>query len=140
MQKSVDIKGQCLCGTVKYSVKGEISSFHLCYCSRCRLATGSAHASNMFSQPHYLTWISGENNIQRYELESAKSFAKQFCRTCGSAVPYINRSKTFLVIPAGTVVDGLNVIPDDRIFCASKASWIEAIPDTVEFSDYPDKF
>ncbi|WOX04939.1 GFA family protein [Microbulbifer pacificus] len=133
-------KGQCLCGSVKFEIDGEISSFHICYCSRCRHSTGSAHASNMFTKPESVSWLSGEEFIQRFELESAKSWAKQFCKVCGSGVPYLNRSGTFLVVPAGSLDDNINIKPDDRIFCEDRSAWVEGIQNSPEFPALPDKF
>ncbi len=132
--------GQCLCGAITYEVNGEISSFHICYCSRCRHSTGSAHASNIFTKPENITWKSGEEFIQRFELASAKSWAKQFCKVCGSGVPYINRSGTFLVVPAGSLNEDLHLNPDDRIFCEERCAWVAHIQGSPEFAAHPDKF
>lgn len=132
--------GQCLCGAITYEVNGEISSFHICYCSRCRHSTGSAHASNIFTKPENITWKSGEEFIQRFELASAKSWAKQFCKVCGSGVPYINRSGTFLVVPAGSLNEDLQINPDDRIFCEERCAWVTHIQSSPEFAAHPDKF
>ena len=132
--------GRCLCSAVTFVINGEVSSFHLCYCSRCRRSTASAHASNIFTQPNNIEWLSGKNHIQRYELATAKSWAKQFCKICGSGLPYINRSGTFLVVPAGSLDDDHDLVPDDRIFCQSRAAWIDGIETLTEFPQLPDKF
>jgi hypothetical protein len=41
---------------VKYEVAGEAKRFYDCHCSRCRKATGTGHASNLFLQPAALRW------------------------------------------------------------------------------------
>ncbi|WMN61813.1 GFA family protein (plasmid) [Pseudoalteromonas xiamenensis] len=133
-------RGQCLCGQIKYELNGEVSSFHLCYCSRCRHSTGSAHAANVFTKPEAIKWICGEEQIKRFELAQAKSFAKQFCQNCAGAVPYLNKAGTFLVVPAGSLVDEIEFGPDDRIFTDSKAKWTECIFELPTFERYPDKF
>lgn len=129
--------GQCLCGAVKYEVTGAVAAFHICYCSRCRHSTGSAHAANIFTAPDNITWLSGKDQIQRFELETAKNFIKQFCKVCGSAVPYIDRAGTTLLIPAGGLNGNLELTPDDRIFCADRSAWVDNIPDSPEFSVLP---
>lgn len=136
----VEVYGKCLCGQVKFVINGTVSSFHICYCSRCRHSTGSAHASNIFTQPENITWLSGKELIQRFELESAKSWAKQFCTVCGSGLPYVNRAGTNLVIPAGSLDSEINFEPDDKIFCGSRSTWVESIPNKKEFEQYPDQF
>lgn len=139
-QEIKSASGQCLCGAVKFEINGTISSFHICYCSRCRHSTGSAHASNIFTEPENISWISGRDLIQRFELESAKSWAKQFCRVCGSGLPYINRAGTYLVVPAGSLNENIPITPDDRIFCEDRCTWVENIQDSPEFPALPKQF
>ena len=45
------LSGSCLCGAVRYEATGEPKRFVHCHCSRCRKATGTGHASNLFLQP-----------------------------------------------------------------------------------------
>lgn len=141
MDKTLDkIAGQCLCGAIQFEISGRASSFHLCYCSRCRHGTGSAHAANIFLAPDAIRWLSGAEQIQRFELPSARSWAKQFCKVCGSAVPYVNRAGNFLVVPAGSLNDALPLRPDDRIFCADRSDWVDSIPTLPEFAGLPTGF
>ena len=51
--------GSCLCGTVRFEIKGDFDSFYLCHCQYCQKDTGSAHAANLFSQSAKLVWRSG---------------------------------------------------------------------------------
>ena len=139
MSKNLNnVHGACLCGAVKFTLSGVAESFHLCHCSRCRKATGTAHASNIFTQPENIKWGSGENNLKRFEVPDAKSFSKQFCINCGSSVPYINRAQTKLVIPAGCLNTPLSIIPDDNIFWGSRAEWYEDGRDSKKFEEYPE--
>jgi hypothetical protein len=138
--QQIKLSGQCLCGEVCFEISGEISSFHLCYCSRCRHITGSAHAANMFTAPQNIVWLKGEPSIKRFELAGAKSFANQFCCECGSRLPFVNRAGTFLVIPAGSINDEIPLDPNDRIFTSSQAKWTTCIAELPTFETYPDKF
>src|ERR1044071_5722749 len=81
------LDGSCLCGAVRYRVRGPFMRFVHCHCSRCRKATGSAHATNLIAEAANLEWIAGRDHTQRFDLPSAKSFATTVCRTCGSPVP-----------------------------------------------------
>ncbi|NQU63576.1 MAG: GFA family protein [SAR324 cluster bacterium] len=78
--------------------------------------------------------------IQRFELPSAERWAKQFCKICGSGLPYISRAGTHLVIPAGSLDGEIGVQPDDSIFWNSRAEWVETKSDKPKFPEYPDKF
>ena len=85
------LDGSCLCGAVRYRVRGPFMRFVHCHCSRCRKATGSGHATNLIAEPANLEWIAGRDQTQRFDLPSAKSFATAVCRTCGSPVPRLSR-------------------------------------------------
>ena len=68
----ITLKGSCLCGAVAYEATGEATRFLHCHCSRCRKATGTGHASNLFLQPSALRWLSGEDQVRTYKVPTAK--------------------------------------------------------------------
>ena len=117
------IEGGCLCGAVRYLASGPWLRFVHCHCSRCRKATGTGHATNLFTAPVNLQWLSGEANVQRYELASAQSFAVCFCRACGSPLPHLTRNGSAWVIPAGSLDLDPSMVPSARIFWSSRALW-----------------
>ena len=65
------LMGSCLCGAVKYEVAGEAKRFYHCHCSRCRKATGTGHASNLFLQPATLTWLVGQEHVRAFKVPEA---------------------------------------------------------------------
>ncbi|MEM7134594.1 MAG: GFA family protein [Chloroflexota bacterium] len=132
-----NVSGACLCGEITFNVNGQVSAFHMCHCTRCRRSTGTAHASNIFTAPDNITWLSGEANIRRFELPEAERFAKQFCLKCGSLLPYINRAGTALVIPAGSLIGDPGVVPQDNIFWDERAAWYDAGTASVKYAEYP---
>jgi hypothetical protein len=52
--------GSCLCGAVSFAVTLPFVRFVHCHCSRCRKATGTAHATNAVVKPGGLQWLEGE--------------------------------------------------------------------------------
>ena len=131
---NLEVNGSCLCNEVKFKITGPFSLFALCHCSRCRKSTGSAHASNIYTDADRITWLSGESLVKRYELPSAKRFSKAFCSVCGTPVPCASRDGRRLVIPAGCLDSDPEVKPHRRIFCADMAPWNKQI-DTIESFD-----
>lgn len=132
------VEGGCLCGRVRFRVRGPFQMFHLCHCSQCRKATGSAHASNIFTAPGNIDWLSGKELIRHFQLRGEQSFTKCFCGNCGSALPYLNRSGKYLVIPAGTLDDDPGIRPQDNIFWRDRAAWYEAGLGAQHYDGYPD--
>jgi hypothetical protein len=130
--------GSCLCGAVRYEVTGPFEVFHLCHCSRCRKATGAAHACNLFTAPENIRWISGQDQAKRFDLPTAKRFSRAFCTECGSGLPYVNRTGTALVVPAGTLDRDPDIAPRDRIFWKYRAAWFDAAASAPAFDEYPE--
>ncbi|HEC11699.1 MAG TPA: GFA family protein [Acidiferrobacteraceae bacterium] len=132
-----EIKGSCLCGKVQFTVNGPFERFYLCHCGRCRKGTGSAHASNIFTQPENIVWIAGEDLVKRFELPNAIRFTRAFCTHCGGPVPVAPRKGKFLVIPAGTLDEDPPLSPQSNIFWADRASWYEKGLVAQRFEAYP---
>ena len=136
MTQSV-LRGSCLCGAVKYEVAGEAKRFYHCHCSRCRKATGTGHASNLFLQPGTLRWLSGEEQIRAFKVPQAKRFTNQFCALCGGRLPRQPKDTDTVVIPAGSLDDETPIKPQARIFAASCTSWSCAGDGLVAYQESP---
>ena len=133
----ITLKGSCLCGAVKYEVTGEPKRFWHCHCTRCRKATGTGHASNIFLQPASLKWLSNEEQLRLFKVPEAKRFTNAFCATCGGRMPRQVKDTDAVIIPAGSLDDEAPLKPQGRIFYGSRASWsceADALP---VHSEYP---
>ena len=137
--KKKGIQGSCLCGAVRYEVTPPYQMFRYCHCPRCRKHTGSAHACNLFVQPEQLKWLAGEQDVTRFDLPEAKRFARCFCNTCGSPVPFRSRDGTVTVIPAGSLDDDPGVLPTESSFWDARAPWYRLVDDLPKHAGYPPK-
>jgi hypothetical protein len=117
------VRGSCLCGRVVFEVDAPFGRFVNCHCSRCRKATGTAHASNAVVKAGALRWLQGEGFVSRYDLPTALSFATSFCQKCGSPLPHLTRSGREAIVPAGAFDQPLSVNPDRHVEWASRADW-----------------
>ena len=133
----IETTGSCLCGRVKYGVRGNLGIFQYRHCSRCRKFTGSAFASNLFAAPDDFRWLAGEEFVRRYELDEARHFATSFCKGCGSSLPWLAKSGRVVVVPAGTLDGDPGIRPFQNIFCGSRAVWYEAPESLPEYDELP---
>jgi len=117
------VEGSCLCGKVHYQLIGEGRVFQYCHCNRCRKITGSAHATNIITNPENFHWIQGEEFVGRYELPEATHFASSFCKICGSTLPWLTKSGKAVVVPAGTLDQDPMMRPQQNIYCDNDAPW-----------------
>ncbi len=133
--ESKTLTGSCLCGAVRYTVQGEPQRAFHCHCSRCRKATGTGHASNLFLKGS-LTWDAGESLVKHYKVPEAERFTNAFCSECGGRVPRVATPADMVMIPMGSLNVEPGMTPQARIFAGSRAAWScskEAMP---EFDEY----
>lgn len=134
-----ELKGSCLCGTVRYTVRGEAVRFYHCHCSRCRKASGTGHASNLMVRPAAsLTWTAGGDLIAGYKVPEAERFRTCFCPQCGSPLPRAVPELDAVVIPAGSLDSEPPIAPEARIFWDSRVAWSCSGDDLPVYAEYPD--
>lgn len=134
---TIKIKGGCLCGVVEFELEQDFSAFYQCHCKQCQVLTGSAFASNLFTRPDNITWLNGTDSITAYEHPD-REFSKSFCTSCGSALPFINKRKTSLIVPAGSLNSKFDKELHANIFLSEKACWSNTESDPKEYEFFPD--
>ena len=134
--KTSTLSGSCLCGEVRFTATGEESRFYHCHCKRCRKATGTGHASNLFLKGT-LRWEGGEELVRSYKPPEAERFTNTFCSHCGGRVPRFIEAASLVFIPAGSLDVEPQMKPHSRIFTGSSASWSCDGTDIPTFNEYP---
>ena len=79
--------GSCLCGTVRYEIRGDLGAAFFCHCSLCRKASGSAFAANVLVEGEDFVVVAGAEAIGRHR--SSATLVREFCTRCGS--PLVSR-------------------------------------------------
>ena len=77
-------RGSCLCGNVRFTVRGELPPVQICHCSQCRQAQGGPFATKIPVAVAALTFERGEDLLRFYESSPGKERA--FCSVWGSPV------------------------------------------------------
>ena len=133
------ISASCLCGSVCFEVTLPPIRFQYCHCESCRKATSSSHAANLFFALDRFRWVTGESLVERFvDRAGNPGYMRWFCRKCGSAVPRLNRTKQYYVVPAGLLDADPIVKPERSVYWDDRAPWlinIDAIPKLSEELD-----
>lgn len=129
--------GSCVCGAVRYRAQPPQLVFQYCHCTRCRKATGSAHAANLFVRADNFSWEEGEEHVRRFELPDAKYWCNGFCDICGSTLPWLSRNGRTFIIPAGTLDDDPGAVPTQNIYFGSRANWYQHAADLAIHDELP---
>ena len=72
--------GSCLCGAVKFTVKGDLPPPDACHCTQCRKSSG--HYFTSTDVPKSALKITDETHVKWFQ--STKKVRRGFCDTCGS--------------------------------------------------------
>lgn len=117
-------RGSCMCGAVRYEVKGESMGMYYCHCRQCRKATGSTFATNIIVPHAAFRLLAGGDKLSAYESSPEKF--RYFCSVCGSPVYSHSRKTSHVVsIRCGTLDTDVGETPRVHKYVASKAPWYE---------------
>ncbi len=133
---SAPVTGSCLCGSVKFEATAPFAAFRYCHCSRCRKASGSAHAANLFVPETQFKWTAGESLLKRFPHPQSERFAVSFCTNCGTRMPHKVNTTDNMLIPAGVLDADPETRPTNSIFWKSKSAWYISPHELPKFGDY----
>ena len=127
--------GSCLCGAIRYEVRGEIGDVVQCHCQRCRKANGTAFATNAPIKKSDFQLVQGEQFLKSYQ--STSTTQRCFCSECGSPILSIKAdTPEYYRLRIGTLDTPLVQKPTMHIFVDSKAEW-DVICD--QLPQYPER-
>jgi hypothetical protein len=116
------LRGSCVCGAVAFEVEEPFAAFAYCHCSRCRKKTGSAHAANAMVPAAQFSWTAGQDHVRKFDIEGTR-WSSAFCETCGSSLPFVNRTGAMFIVPTGSIEGAITERPRSNIHFASRAPW-----------------
>jgi hypothetical protein len=113
--------GSCLCGAVKYEVRGNLRPVIACHCTQCRKQTGSfMHAAACADADFRLVETRG---LKWYR---ASDIARRgFCGECGSVLFWKPNAGDYISFTAGSVDGPLGVPLEGHIYCADAGDYYE---------------
>ena len=121
MQTGKMLTGGCLCGGVRYRVKGEMSDVSLCHCSQCARTTGYVFASAdcaadalAFEESRTLRWYRSSQKAER-----------GFCAECGGNLFWRKIGGDVIEVTAGTLDRPTGLRLKHHIYCASRSDYDE---------------
>ena len=119
--------GGCLCGAVRYTVRGEPVHVRRCHCAACRKESGSAFTV-------YAHWP-----LEDFELSGdISSFdGRGFCPRCGSRLlDTSNPGDSQLEIRLGTLDDApFDLKPEAETWVKRRESWIAPVEGAAQYDE-----
>lgn len=122
MSDTSERTGQCLCGSVRFTLSGEPLQTRVCWCRDCQHLAANGTVNMLV--PSAALASSGALAEYRRMAASGNEITRQFCPTCGSHL--FARSSAFpqfTVVRAGNLDDPSSVRPGTNIWAASAPAW-----------------
>lgn len=119
--------GGCLCGAVRYSVRGDPVHVGRCHCTDCRRESGSAFTV-------YAQWP-----VERFEMsgEIVSYNGRGFCPRCGSRLLDPPEAGDSLIeVRIGTLDDApFDLRPEAEVWVKRREPWIPPVENATQHDE-----
>ena len=115
-------KGSCLCGAVRYEIRGEVDRTSNCWCTMCQKQHGAASGpyANIASADR--VW-QGEESITHYA--SSPGVDRPFCKVCGSNLSWqADGHRDRIAVTLGTFDTPYEGKVTHDLYIDSKPGWL----------------
>jgi hypothetical protein len=111
--------GGCLCGAVRYEVRGPLRPVVACHCTQCRRMTGHFLAATAAREGDFT--ITREVGLKWYR--ASQDARRGFCADCGSTLFWHGTGRDYVSIAAGSIdgATGLKLV--QHIHTADKGDY-----------------
>ena len=128
-------EGGCLCGAVRYRVRGKPVVSVACHCKFCQRRLGSAFATFAYFDETNLEFIQG--HVTEYEHrsdESGRWLRMQFCTHCGTTVTHMAQGRPGQrALAVGTLDEPDWLRIERHVWVRSKRPWVSIPSDVAAF-------
>ncbi len=120
---SDNVRGGCLCGSVKFELTLPSKFCSHCHCQNCRRAHGAAFVTYAGFRKEQLR-LSGEERLTRYVTKTGAT--RSFCSRCGSTLFYEGpRWAEEVHVALSNLSDAIDRAPDAHVYVDQRADWYE---------------
>lgn len=130
-----NIRGKCLCESVKYEISGELGPAYNCHCSKCRRWHGAPFRTRASIDVSQFKLLCGKESLSSFK--SSENVTKYFCRVCGSPLHSTYADRPNVIGIALGALEGVTARPAANIFTESKASWYEITDGLPQYESWP---
>ena len=130
-KENIRASGQCLCGGVRYEVRGPLRPVLECHCRTCRRFTGGLWNATAARREHVT--LRDERTLKWYQ--SSPQVRRGFCGECGSSLVWDRKDRTYLGITAGSLDEPTGLELAARIFTGEAGDYYKFGPEIPSHLD-----
>ena len=127
------IRGQCLCGSVKFTLLGQLRPVKVCHCQQCRRWSGHLVAATSVATKEQVD-IPDTTTLSWYP--SSPKARRGFCTRCGSSLFW--ETDDYICIMTGTLDSPTALSVEGHIYVANKGDYYQ-ITDSLPQHDGSDR-
>ncbi len=124
--------GQCLCGAVKYEVRGPLDGAIGCHCQQCRRTSGHYTAGALVRRDGVT--VTEDRGLAWYQ--SSPEARRGFCAECGSSVLWDYVAGDAMGIFLGSLDTPTGLAMTRHVFVADKGDYYEITDGTPQHDTY----
>jgi len=115
--------GGCLCGAVRYTIRGASGWSAHCHCRSCQRATGAAFTTWIGVKTEHFQITAGQLSV----YNSSAGVERGFCSKCGTSLTYVAEARWLgeVSILAPTLDDPRMAVPTVHTSVEDKLPWIK---------------
>jgi hypothetical protein len=132
---SARVRGNCLCGAVRWSYDAPFTAMMHCHCSMCRKHHGTQFATFVTGPLTSFHWRGGTEKIVTWQ--SSVHGRRSFCSACGSKVAEVDSGSQQVFMPAGALDGDIGMRPQMHLFVGSKSPTHEIHDGLPQHDAYP---
>ena len=117
------LEGGCLCGAIRYTLRGPTLFVSQCACKDCQKATGTGHTTIVGIHRSQLE-LSAAPATYTNTGDTGGSVTRHFCGTCaGRLFTSGDLPGEFIMVQAGSLDDPGAVSPENVIYIKDAVAW-----------------
>jgi len=124
--------GGCLCGAVRFEMRGAPENVRICHCRLCQKATAAPFYARVLCETRQVT-LTGEIGRQ----PSSPAMWRLFCPRCGTRIGTDRPASGNTSLALSLFDDQAAFRPDCHFFVASQAPWLMLADDLPRHEEWP---
>lgn len=117
-------EGGCMCGRVRYAVRGEPLAVSICHCESCRRAAGAQSVAWATFRLADFGIVSGSLTV----FQSSRDVERGHCAACGTSITFRETDGDTIDVTVASMSDPAGLEPSMEIWLSHRIGW-EAIGD-----------
>ncbi len=133
-QKSVSTGG-CLCGGVRFEVRGPLMDVINCHCSKCRRFHGHIGAYTATDRRNLFLVRSETLQWFRSVTDETPDVHRGFCRKCGASLFWDPKGKPRISIAAGALDEPTGLATTGHVWVSQKGDYYEITDGLIQHEE-----